>query len=88
MGVTLKLSDLKGLSQDEQEKLISNFLVEGPLYAKENERRIALEVEAYEEKYAMTTERLHEKLVSGDIEETAEIAKWLFKAQSLKGRNV
>lgn len=49
------------------------------------ERRLSLEVRAYEERYELASADLEQALRSGVIRETAEIADWVIAYRTLIG---
>ncbi len=73
--------NLKALSEmpaQEREETLSE-LVKGAILPRNGETsRLDARIREFEVRFEMTSAELHEGLRTGDLKETAEIAKWLF----------
>ncbi len=47
--------------------------------------RLTKEVKVFEDRYELTSERLEDALLRGEIRETAEVAQWLIAYRTLRG---
>lgn len=77
----VKLADLRRMSEEEREKVLSALVAEARKPRPPGEKSpIARRVKAYEAQYGMTTAELRRRLDAGEVSETAEIASWLCAA--------
>lgn len=82
MSHRVKLSHLSRMTPDEREETIQELLSASPEMARSN---LSARIREYELRHAMSTERMLKRWRRGEIEDTAEIARWLFLASARNG---
>ncbi len=86
----IKLKALYEMSAQEREKTLSELVKGANLPRNGHPSRLDARIREFEVRFEMTSAELHERLRAGVLEETAEIAKWLFllDARGEKGAEI
>jgi hypothetical protein len=75
---TIRLSDLRAMSDEERKATLARVSAEANAPMNGQVAMIETKIRAYEERYEMSSDELIERLKSNEQRETAEIADWLF----------
>lgn len=82
MPYKVNLSRLTAMSADEREETIDELLSAS---AEPTLRDLEARLRRYEMRYEMSTETMLDRWRRGELDETAEIARWLFLASARNG---
>jgi RNA polymerase-interacting CarD/CdnL/TRCF family regulator len=84
MPYTIKLSELARMNPVEKDKALSALVNSAQFGNGDVTAVLNARIHEYELKYEMTSDELNHKLADNDLQETAEIAKWLFWIKTRK----
>lgn len=73
----VRLSELRDLPPEEKEKVLSGLIEEARAPTNGYLSELNEQIEEFERRYELSSERLLEELYEGTRTETAEIARWL-----------
>lgn len=77
MNGSISLSRLKSAPSEEREELLSTLVTESCAPANGYVDRVSARIEEYERRYELSSLEAVERVGSGDLEETADVASWL-----------
>ncbi|HEX5724436.1 MAG TPA: hypothetical protein VFX98_03170 [Longimicrobiaceae bacterium] len=86
MPLSIRLNDLADMDETEREEALSSLVEAAKTNGAAGRAVLNARIRRFEERYEISSDEMLRRLASGEMKETAEIAKWLFLLNATRER--